>query len=218
MEGRAGTPDFLPQVTALSSRWQSQAATGGRGQKAVDPGLARSGAGWALGQDYRQWSWERVRGEMWRGSSPFCHEHAVVHSHVCHQVEWPRLPKAVHLSLIPSSHTFATITPTPWAPLRSCRCQLAGSLQGPHVPALRASSPPVTAASVPGTAHLPQPFGRGRRLTEKALPEAPKLDMAASLPAARHGPRPSSPGLRRGWEGYRYCSFLMSSSGVMKVR
>lgn len=114
MEGRAGTPDFLPQVTALSSRWQSQAATGGRGQKAVDPGLARSGAGWALGQDYRQWSWERVRGEMWRGSSPFCHEHAVVHSHVCHQVEWPRLPKAVHLSLIPSSHTFATITPMPW--------------------------------------------------------------------------------------------------------
>lgn len=51
-----GTQDGreLEPVTALSSRWQSQAMTRGRGQGAVDPGLAHSGAGWALGQDCRQ--------------------------------------------------------------------------------------------------------------------------------------------------------------------
>lgn len=184
----AGTRDSAVQqmaVTGYDSRTgpRSSGPWAGPlwGRMGPGPGLqAVSGPG-------KGGSWADVEGE-----EPFCRGRAVVHSHVCHQAEWPCLPKAAHLSLIPSSAHLQLSPQRPGAQLRGCRCQLVGSLQGPprsRPQGVNSNGFRIT-LSPPATCHLPlwphcprhsTPHAAlwqvGRRLAEEASPEAPKPDV-----------------------------------------
>lgn len=120
--------------------------------------------------------------------------------------EWPCLPKAARLSLIPSSAHLQLSPQRPGAQLRSCRCQLAGSLQGPprsrpqgvNSNRFRITLSPHATCHLPPWPHCPRhstPHAAlwqvRRRLAEEALPQAPKPDMGPPpclLPCAARAP------------------------------